>query len=173
MGAVLSTPKNQAENPRGDCRELDGNNRAQMFRSCGRKRPPRQAAELIGRSKELMTKKRRQHSIEEIEEAIEKSLGIQSLAAEMLGMTYHGIYKRIKNSDRLKAKLDEASRKAVNFAESKLMSAIKEGNLTAIIFFLKCRGGYSEKSEQHITGDLPPLVFNVIPVSEKPEDSEE
>ena len=57
----------------------------------------------------------------------------------------------------LKEVLSDAREDALDLAESKLMEAIRNGNLTAIIFFLKTRGksrGYSERGDLvRATGD--------------------
>ncbi len=56
--------------------------------------------------------------------------------------------------------LAEARESSIDLAESKLIEAIKAGNLTAIIFFLKTQGksrGYSERSEFGHTTDGKPL----------------
>ena len=53
---------------------------------------------------------------------------------------------------------------SVDLAESKLIEAIKDGNLTAIIFFLKTQGksrGYSERSEHDLTSDGEPFKFTI------------
>ena len=53
----------------------------------------------------------------------------------------------------------EMEEQLLDLAESKLMAKIKEGNMTAVIFFLKCKGkarGYIERQE--VTGaDGSPL----------------
>ena len=56
--------------------------------------------------------------------------------------------------------LTEARENTLDFVESKLMKAIDDGNLTAIIFFLKTRGksrGYSERSEFGRASDGEPV----------------
>jgi len=62
----------------------------------------------------------------------------------------------------LKEVLSEAREIALDHVESKLMKAIDDGNLTAIIFFLKTQGksrGYSERSEfGHTAGNEPVKV---------------
>ena len=73
----------------------------------------------------------------------------------------------------LKEVLSDAREDALDLAESKLMKAIDDGNITAIIFFLKTRGksrGYSERSEfGHGTGGEPIKV--TFKINGEPRDS--
>ena len=60
--------------------------------------------------------------------------------------------------------LAEARESSVDLAESKLIEAIKNGNLTAIIFFLKTQGksrGYVERSGHDLTSDGEPFKFTI------------
>ena len=75
----------------------------------------------------------------------------------------------------LKEVLSDAREDALDLAESKLMEAIRNGNLTAIIFFLKTRGksrGYSERGDLvRATGDEPVQV--TFKINEGPNDVRE
>lgn len=44
----------------------------------------------------------------------------------------------------------------IDFAESQLMDHISKGNLTAIIFYLKCKGQSRGYIEKHIQYERPP-----------------
>ena len=60
--------------------------------------------------------------------------------------------------------LAAARETAIDHVESKLMGAIDDGNVTAIIFFLKTQGksrGYTERSEPGLTTDDEPFKFTI------------
>lgn len=91
---------------------------------------------------------------EELEEALENSGGVQEAASVWLRKNKGIIYARSSISGRMKRnpKLKEAAgrgvEKLLDLGEVKLFEAVQKGNMTAIIFFLKCRGkkrGYIEK----------------------------
>lgn len=77
-----------------------------------------------------------------------------SATCAALGISRQTFYVR-KNSDpSLRERLEEAEESIIDFAESKLVEAVGEGDLTAIIFFLKTKGkkrGYVEKMENDVS----------------------
>lgn len=77
-----------------------------------------------------------------------------SATCSALGISRQTFYTR-KNSDpTLRGMLEEADESIIDFAESKLIESIGEGDLTAIIFFLKTKGkkrGYVEKVENDVS----------------------
>ena len=77
-----------------------------------------------------------------------------SATCSALGISRQTFYVR-KNSDaELRERLEEADESIIDFAESKLVESIGEGDLTAIIFFLKTKGkkrGYVEKYENDVS----------------------
>jgi DNA-binding transcriptional ArsR family regulator len=94
--------------------------------------------------------KRPKLTVEEIAEALRPSGGIISHAAESLGVHRSTISRRIARSEKLKAVLEDAKETALDIAESQLIELIKDGNLGAICFFLKCQGkhrGYVERQK--------------------------
>jgi len=92
----------------------------------------------------------RWHRITEVEAALRSSAGLQSTAAKKLGITISAVSKRIKNSPKLQRVMKEVCSATLDLAEGSLLKAIQKGELTAIIFYLKCKGkkrGYIEKQE--------------------------
>ena len=90
-------------------------------------------------------------------------LWVVTSAAKRLGCNPKTVYRSIERYPALKDVLSEARESSVDLAESKLMEAIEEGNITAIIFFLKTRGksrGYSERSEHD--KDRGPVTLRVV-----------
>lgn len=63
------------------------------------------------------------------------------------------VYKWMKH-DSFKAEVDSINEAAIDYVESKLMSAIQQDNVTAIIFYLKTKGkkrGYVETIDNQIS----------------------
>ena len=92
-------------------------------------------------------------SAEQMIEAIEKSRGFVSSAASMCGVSRRTFYRYLEKYATVKEALDDEREKRTDFVENKLMNAINDGNITAIIFYLKTQAkgrGYIERQE--ITG---------------------
>ena len=102
--------------------------------------------------------------MKDIVEALRKYHGIIAPTAQALGVTYHAIYNRVKRSKVLQDEIEIATETMLDFAENKLMKKIEDGDNTAIIFFLKCKGkkrGYIEKQEfdaRVTTGPLKVII---------------
>jgi len=82
-------------------------------------------------------------------EALDKTLGNVTQAAELSGVTRKTHYEWMKEEAYAQAVAD-ARNKALDFAESKLFKLIEDKNVTAIIFYLKTQGkdrGYIERIE--------------------------
>lgn len=99
--------------------------------------------------------------LQRLEAAIRNSGGNVTKAAEALDMTRSGLYSRIQKSEHLQAVLVEIRESTVDLAENVLLTALKDGNLTAAIYITKTQGrarGYSERVE--MTGaDGGPIVI--------------
>ena len=90
---------------------------------------------------------------EQIADALMKSGGLVSYAAEILGCTRSTVYNYINDNDVCKEAKVDAKEKKHDFVEGKLMELIKGGNVTAVIFYCKTQlkeRGYVERQE--ITG---------------------
>ena len=90
--------------------------------------------------------------------------GLVTSSAKRLGCNPKTVYRYIERFPALKDVLTEARESSVDLAESKLIEAIKDGNLTAIIFFLKTQGksrGYSERNEFGHPTDGEPVKFTI------------
>lgn len=71
-----------------------------------------------------------------------------------LNMSRSTFYKWRDKYPKLKEMLEEAEESIIDFAESKLVEHINDGDTTALIFFLKTKGkkrGYVEQIEQNVT----------------------
>ncbi len=94
----------------------------------------------------------------QVELALEQSAGLQSLAAAKLGCHPNTIAAYLKRSARLRKRLAEIEAEKLDLAESQLLTAIREGNMTGVIFYLKTKGkhrGYSERTELTGPGGAP------------------
>lgn len=79
--------------------------------------------------------------------------GIVSYACQKIGITRSCYYKWLDTDSKFKEKCEEVNEETIDIVESKLLSAINEGELTAIIFYLKTKGkkrGYVERVEQDV-----------------------
>lgn len=70
-----------------------------------------------------------------------------------LGLPYTRYYNWLQTDESFKAEVDKTVQIAVNFAESKLNDAIANGDMRAITFFLRCKGGYTDKRQIEVTTD--------------------
>ena len=96
--------------------------------------------------------------------AITEAKGILAVAARNLGCTRTTVYGYIERHAEVKDSYDEANESNIDFVENKLMLAINDGNITAMIFFLKTKGkdrGYVERREVTGAGGEPVKVTMV------------
>jgi hypothetical protein len=106
-------------------------------------------------------------SVDEIADALLRSFGNISSAARLLSkeksisagekisITRQALHQRIMKSGRLQEIEDQCNEDALDFAENKLMQQIQDGDTTALIFFLKCKGkkrGYIERQALELSG---------------------
>ncbi len=87
---------------------------------------------------------------EQFLEALEKSMGIMSQAAKKIGVDRTTPYKWMREDDDYNDRVKELLNVSLDFVEGKLFEAIQDGNITAIIFYLKTKGkvrGYVERHE--------------------------
>lgn len=93
-------------------------------------------------------------------EALEKSLGIVTTAARVVGIHRDCHYRWMKEDDDYKAAVDSVNEGVIDFAESKLHNLIENGDTAATIFYMKTKGkkrGYIERQE--LTGaDNQPII---------------
>ena len=88
--------------------------------------------------------------------ALEKSLGVVTIACKKADIPRSTYYKWLKDDDEFRQQVQEIENVALDFAESQLHQQIQDNSTAATIFFLKTKGksrGYTEKSELDITTD--------------------
>lgn len=94
--------------------------------------------------------KKKKFTQAEIEQALRDSAGLQYLAANKLRCAPSTVTNYVKANKRLQRVVEECEESRIDLAEGKLAEKIGEGDLTAIIFFLKTKGknrGYTERQE--------------------------
>jgi hypothetical protein len=92
--------------------------------------------------------------------ALEKSLGVVTTASKTAGVSRDSHYRWMKEDEEYLEAVRSLEGMTLDFAESKLHEQILEGNTTAIIFFLKCKGkvrGYVERQEIKVERNAPDL----------------
>jgi len=86
--------------------------------------------------------------------------GAVSSAAKSLGISKATLEKYIMKSKVLKDIVCEIVETEIDVVESELMKQVAKGNMTAILFYLKCKGrdrGWIEKNDLSI--DVKPITF--------------
>ena len=89
----------------------------------------------------------------QIIKALEQSLGVVTVACKNVGIARQTFYEWYKNDEEFKKSVDSIEDIALDFAESQLHKQIKDGNVTATIFYLKTKGvkrGYVERQDHNI-----------------------
>lgn len=82
--------------------------------------------------------------------ALHKTIGVVTPACEEVSINPATHYKWLKSDEAYAEAVKAIKNVAKDFAESKLHKAMKNGNITAIIFYLKTQAkdrGYIEKAE--------------------------
>ena len=107
---------------------------------------------------------KRQQTAQRIIDAIRESSGLLTLAAKKANLTYKTIWQYSQDFPSVKQAVVESKERMLDFAEGKLYEKIKEGDNTAIIFYLKTQGkgrGYIERSEFTGANGSPLVNVNV------------
>jgi len=96
-------------------------------------------------------------------QALEKTLGIITPAAKMVGISRETHRKWCISDPDYASKVSELESVALDFAESMLTKRMEQGSDAAVIFFLKTRGkarGYVERTE-HIVETTENLAARI------------
>ena len=83
-------------------------------------------------------------------EALRSQLGVVTSACKLVGISRQTHYRWLREDENYKAWIEQIPDITLDFAETALLKQIKEGNTTAIIFYLKTKGkqrGYIERQE--------------------------
>lgn len=91
-------------------------------------------------------------------EALEKSLGVVTTAANIVGITRKTHYDWMQKDPKYAQSVADIENVTLDFAESQLHKQVKDGNTSATIFLLKTKGkkrGYIERQEITHQGGIP------------------
>jgi hypothetical protein len=105
---------------------------------------------------------RRKYNQAQVIDALIAADGALTHAARRLGTSYRHLKKYIDANDKLTEVLHGIEETNLDAAESTLFAAIREGNLTATIFYLKTRGkgrGYAEHEKQDMSNLMQPVTI--------------
>ena len=97
-------------------------------------------------------------------DALEKSLGVVTVACKSANVPRSTYYKWLNEDEDFKAAVKDIENIALDFGESQLHKQIGDGNTSATIFFLKTKGkrrGYIERSELDLSSGDEPIKINV------------
>lgn len=90
-------------------------------------------------------------------EALEKSLGIVTMACKTVGISRETHYRWLKTNRKYREDVEKIADIALDYAESQLHKQIGNGEVSSTIFYLKTKGkkrGYIERVENEISGSL-------------------
>lgn len=93
---------------------------------------------------------RERYTQQQVADALQAAGGVQTEAAKILGCSKTTLNGYIRRYPALQDVMHQAKEEMIDLAESQLHSKIRTGNMTAIIFFLKCQAkhrGYVEKGD--------------------------
>jgi len=97
-------------------------------------------------------------------QALEKSLGVVTVACKQADIPRSTYYKWLKEDEEFAKAVKEIENIALDFAESQLHTQMKDGSTSATIFYLKTKGkkrGYVERSELDVTSNNERIKINI------------
>lgn len=102
----------------------------------------------------------------EYETAIREAQGLVTAAARRLGVSVRTFHRAIERYSSVRIALEEARERQLDLTEAKLFQQINEGNMTAIIFYLKTQGKKRGYIEHIIDATLIQIVHKISSVSQ-------
>lgn len=99
------------------------------------------------------------YTAEQMVTAIREEEGFITRAARKLGCSPRTIYNYAKRYITVQQAMDDAREERIDWVEDKLFGQIENGNVTAMIFYLKCQGkgrGYIDRQviEHSASGEI-------------------
>lgn len=111
----------------------------------------------MGRTTETTDKKRMTKKQKDYLKILKGTAGLVSPAADKFGINRSTHYLWIRKYEGFKEAVDDISDSMIDFTEGQLFNLIKEGEPSAVYFFLKCKAknrGYVEKQQVEHSGGL-------------------
>ena len=90
-------------------------------------------------------------------DALERNLGIVTIACKEINFGRRTFYVYMQKYPEFKARVEDINNITLDFVESKLLSNIKAGDTTAIIYYLNCKGltrGYMARQKVEHSGEV-------------------
>ena len=110
--------------------------------------------------------RKQSYKSEEVVAAIVQANGYISRISDILGCSHQTIYNYRDRYATVRQAMADTKTKRTDYVEDQLMKAIREGNVTAMIFYLKTQAkdrGYIERTEfQHSGSDGKEITFKII-----------
>lgn len=102
------------------------------------------------------TAKERKALKAEFLEAMEESMGMLTTSARRVGISKETVSNWREADPDFDTAIKEIYDRNKEYVEGQLMTAIKNGNVASMMFYLKCKGGYQEKQHLEIEqkGDI-------------------
>ena len=98
-------------------------------------------------------------------EALKKTLGIVTPAAEVVGINPRTHYRWKNEDEEYKAEVDAIEDIALDYVEGKLFKLIDNEKEASCIFYMKTKGkkrGYVERVEQDVSINLPQVTIEIV-----------
>jgi hypothetical protein len=113
--------------------------------------------------------KKPKYSAKEIELALRESAGLQYIAATKLKCAPSTVTNYVKRNKHLQRVVEECREGVLDLAEGKILEKIRDGDIAAIIFFLKTKGknrGYTERLDPNNPDGkpLPSVIETPAPI---------
>ncbi|GGH14699.1 hypothetical protein GCM10007036_14210 [Alsobacter metallidurans] len=105
-------------------------------------------------------------TFEQVADALRRAAGIQAGAAKLLGCNRSVVAGYMVRYPELREQAEELVEETLDVAELGLVKKLRDGNLTALIFYLKTKGkhrGYVERRETTGAVDAPPVQVSQVP----------
>lgn len=99
----------------------------------------------------MKTKPKIQIDLVQVEALAQRGLTQQQIA-DALGISVSTLYKNKRENEEFVDAIKRGKAKGIAVATNKLFELMKEGNLGAVIFFLKTQGGWKETNITEIQG---------------------
>jgi len=101
--------------------------------------------------------KTKEIDLEKVEELASLGLSEQQIA-DSLGISRSTLSRRKNDNETFDTALRKGKAKALVKVSNALMQQVEKGSLRAIIFYLKCRGGWREEEPE--IREIPPMIVN-------------
>lgn len=132
-----------------------------------------QRAAVLAKSQETQRKNRERRK-KKFLKALEEGSGIQAYALDMCKLSRNTVNTWKHEDEEFAQKCRDIEDNCIDRVEAKLLEKINDGDITAIIFYLKTKGkshGYVQQVDQNIIGSPFEKLMRALP--DEPEEDED